>query len=234
MSLRWFITATDTDAGKTVAACALLQACVKEGYRAIGYKPVASGAYPTDGGLRNDDGVRLWQNASPRLRYEEVNPLLFKEATSPHLAAELEEREIELGQLSLGLSRLASRYDAVVVEGAGGWFTPLNSRECLSDWVIQEGLGVILVVNMRLGCINHALLTQQAVLGAGLPLAGWIANRTAPNPHQEAAYLETLKQRLNAPMVGDIPYLAEPYQANLARFIRLDLLYPPGVLSNNR
>lgn len=224
MSLRWFITATDTDAGKTVAACALLQACVKRGHRAVGYKPVASGAYPTAEGLRNDDGVRLWQNASPRLRYEEVNPVLLKEPTSPHLAAALENRTIELDPLSSGLSRLTSRYDAVIVEGAGGWFTPLNERQCLSDWVEWERLGVILVVSLKLGCINHALLTQQAVLSAGLPLAGWIANRTVPNPHQEAAYLETLTQRLNAPMVGDIPYLPAPNGSGLDRFIQLERL----------
>lgn len=224
MSLRWFITATDTDAGKTVAACALLQACVKQGYRAVGYKPVASGAYPTADGLRNDDGVRLWRNACPRPRYEEVNPLLFREPTSPHLAAALENRSIELDSLSFGLSRLTPRYDVVIAEGAGGWFTPLNERECLSDWAVREKFGVILVVNLKLGCINHALLTQQAVLGAGLPLAGWIANRTAPNPHQETAYLETLAQRLNAPKIGDIPYLPAPDDVSLNSFIRLEPL----------
>lgn len=141
MPLRWFVTATDTDAGKTLATCALLQAFIEQGYRTVGYKPVASGAFPTADGLRNDDGLRLWEQANPRPRYEEINPLLFKEATSPHLAAALENREIDLDALSSGLSRLTSRYDVTLVEGAGGWLTPLNERENLSDWVIRENLG---------------------------------------------------------------------------------------------
>ncbi|AKJ42783.1 ATP-dependent dethiobiotin synthetase BioD 1 [Pragia fontium] len=206
----WFVTGTDTDVGKTVASCALLQAFSSASYRVAGYKPIASGSQITSSGLRNSDALALQRYSSVSLTYPEVNPLTLLEPTSPHIASRLEQRPIVVEQLSAGLTHLKQKADIVVVEGAGGWFTPLSDRQNLSDWVTQQQISVILVVGMKLGCINHALLTQQALLSAGVHFSGWIANNIqAPNKHY-SAYLETLKQRLTAPMIGEIPYLTEP------------------------
>lgn len=134
---RWFITGTDTDVGKTVVSCALLQAAANQGYRTAGYKPVASGSQMTTDGLRNSDALALQANSSEPLRYSQVNPLTFAEATSPHIASESEGREIQLTELSQGLRQLAQSADWVLIEGAGGWFTPLSHRSLLligSSW----------------------------------------------------------------------------------------------------
>ncbi|MFZ4834785.1 dethiobiotin synthase [Rouxiella sp. Mn2063] len=205
---RWFITGTDTEVGKTVATSAFLQAAALAGYSTAGYKPVASGSEMTAEGPRNSDALALQANSTQVLSYQQVNPYTFLEPTSPHIVSQLEERPIALPQLSQGLRELEPLADWVVVEGAGGWFTPLNENESFADWVISEQLPVILVVGMRLGCINHALLTAQAVSQAGLTLAGWIANDVQPTGTHHQAYLETLKRLIHAPMLGEIPYLS--------------------------
>ncbi|CNK87936.1 dithiobiotin synthetase [Yersinia aldovae] len=206
---RWFITGTDTDVGKTVVSCALLQAAANQGYRTAGYKPVASGSQMTADGLRNSDALALQANSSEPLRYSQVNPLTFAEATSPHIASENEGREIQLTELSQGLRQLAQSADWVLVEGAGGWFTPLSAQVTFADWVELEQLPVIMVVGVKLGCINHALLTAQAIRQAGLTLAGWVANEVIPAGARQAEYLATLTRMINAPLLGVIPHLTD-------------------------
>lgn len=209
MNSRWFITGTDTEIGKTTASCALLQAARAAGYRCAGYKPVASGCDATPQGLRNQDALLLQQASSVNLPYEQVNPLAFYEPTSPHIVSSEEMRPIRFCDLSLGLQTITERAEWVLVEGAGGWHTPLSDEHTFADWVIAEQLPVILVVGIKLGCINHALLTAQAVLSSGLPLVGWIANGIQPRGRRHAEYMETLRQRLPAPLLGEIPYLTE-------------------------
>lgn len=209
MNNRWFITGTDTDVGKTVASCALLQAASRLGYRTAGYKPVASGGFPGPEGIRNDDALALQRNSGVALRYAEVNPLVFAEPTSPHIASAAVEQPIEFAVMDDGLARLEEKADWLLVEGAGGWYTPLADSVTFADWVRRQGLPVIMVVAVRLGCINHALLTARAIRHDGLRLAGWIANNPQPPAARHREYLATLRARIAAPLLGEIPYLAD-------------------------
>ncbi|ELY4662337.1 ATP-dependent dethiobiotin synthetase BioD [Cronobacter muytjensii] len=220
MTERWFITGTDTEVGKTVASCALLEAAKAAGRRAAGYKPVASGSEMTPEGLRNSDALSLQRHSSVALRYEQVNPLTFGEPTSPHIASREEGPPIDFAVMSAGLRALEQQADWVLVEGAGGWFTPLTDDATFADWAQQERLPVILVVGVKLGCINHALLTAQAVQAAGLRLAGWVANDVQPPGRRHQDYLATLQRLLPAPMLGEIPWLgAEPDVTPAAQWI---------------
>ncbi|MEX5381710.1 dethiobiotin synthase [Cronobacter muytjensii] len=220
MTERWFITGTDTEVGKTVASCALLEAAKAAGRRTAGYKPVASGSEMTPEGLRNSDALSLQRHSSVALRYEQVNPLTFGEPTSPHIASREEGQPIDFAVMSAGLRALEQQADWVLVEGAGGWFTPLTDDATFADWAQQERLPVILVVGVKLGCINHALLTAQAVQAAGLRLAGWVANDVQPPGRRHQDYLATLQRLLPAPMLGEIPWLgAEPDVTPAAQWI---------------
>ncbi|MCT4716062.1 dethiobiotin synthase [Enterobacteriaceae bacterium H18W14] len=209
MIRKWFVTGTDTEVGKTVASCALLQAAAQAGFQTVGYKPVASGSEMTPEGIRNVDALALQRNSNVPLGYEQVNPLAFLEPTSPHIISAEEGRPVEFSALSAGLQALSKLGNWVQVEGAGGWFTPLSESTTFADWVVKEKLPVILVVGVRLGCINHAMLTAHAIKSAGLPLAGWIANDVQPTGKRHAEYIATLRKVLPAPMLGEIPWLAE-------------------------
>lgn len=225
MTERFYVTGTDTEVGKTVASTALLQAARLLGRRTAGYKPVASGSEMTDEGLRNSDALALQRNSVLSLRYEEVNPYTFAEPTSPHIVSADEQRPIEASVLSAGLRALEEQADWVLVEGAGGWFTPLSPTLTLADWVRDEQLPVILVVGVKLGCINHAVLTAQAVQQAGLRLAGWIANDVTPPGRRHAEYLSTLQRMLPAPCLGEIPWLGEAVDAQpLGGYLDLSVL----------
>lgn len=219
---RFFVTGTDTEVGKTVASCALLQAAKLAGYRCAGYKPIASGCELTADGLRNDDALALQRNSVLTLPYEAVNPLAFREATAPHILSEEEQRPITFAQLSAGLAALEQQADWILTEGAGGWYTPLSALHTYADWVTAEQLPVILVVGMRLGCINHAMLTVEAIKARGLRLAGWIANDVEPPGRRHQAYLATLQARLPAPLLGEIPHRENAYhQTDLGRYLTL-------------
>lgn len=225
MTKRFFVTGTDTEVGKTVASCALLQAARLAGLKSAGYKPVASGSERTAHGLRNDDALALQCNSAVALSYAQVNPFTFAEPTSPHIASAEEGQPIRGDALSAGLRELETLAEWVLVEGAGGWFTPLSATLSFADWVRDEQLPVILVVGIKLGCINHALLTAQAVRQAGLPLVGWIANDIQPPGKRHAEYLATLSDRLAAPLLGEIPWLAEASQReDLGQYLDLSAL----------
>ena len=227
MTKRFFVTGTDTEVGKTVASSALLQAANQLGFNTAGYKPVASGSDLTAHGLRNEDALALQRHSRVALRYDQVNPYTFAEPTSPHIISADEGRPIAAAALSGGLRELENLADWVLVEGAGGWFTPLSDTLTFADWVQSEQLPVILVVGVKLGCINHAMLTAQAVRQAGLPLAGWIANDVQPPGKRHAEYLATLKQRLAAPFLGEIPWLADIAQrGDLGQYLDLRALDP--------
>lgn len=225
MTERYYVTGTDTEVGKTVASTALLQAARLLGRRTAGYKPVASGSEMTPEGLRNDDALALQRNSVLPLRYEQVNPYTFAEPTSPHIVSADEGRPIDSDVLSSGLRALEAEADWVLVEGAGGWFTPLSPTLTLADWVRKEQLPVILVVGVKLGCINHAVLTAQAIAQAGLRLAGWVANDVTPPGRRHAEYLHTLSRMLPAPLLGEIPWLGDDVASpSLGRYLDLSLL----------
>jgi len=219
---RWFITGTDTETGKTVASSALLQAASAAGLRTAGYKPVASGCEMTPEGVRNSDALALQRYSSVALSYEQVNPLAFMEPTSPHIVSAEEGRPISFHQLSAGLRTLEEQAEWILTEGAGGWFTPLSETQTYADWVTEEQLPVILVVGVKLGCINHAMLTAAAVKAAGLPLAGWIANDIQAPGKRHQEYITSLQQRIDAPFLGEIPWLqSEAQLADCGRYLTL-------------
>ncbi|WP_274585482.1 dethiobiotin synthase [Neisseria leonii] len=229
----FFVAGTDTDAGKTLCSTALLRAWVAAGYRAAGFKPVASGA--ADG--RNADVLALQAASSQPGAYADHNAYTFAEATAPHLAAAGEGRRIDTDALNRKLRYLQQSAELVLAEGAGGWLTPLDGRRTLADWAADHALPVVLVVGMKLGCLNHTLLTAAAVAQSGLPLAGWIANCPTAQPHRLADYVADLSQRLPAPLLGVVPYLpqagadrAAAYLADGAGYLAA---YPTGCISTH-
>ena len=209
----WFITGTDTEIGKTFVACALLHAFRQAGVTALAMKPIAAGF--DESGL-NDDVERLLAASSFAAPRALVNPYGFRAAIAPHIAAEEEGRRIELPPIAASLSELQTMADVVLVEGVGGFCVPLGSTGDTADLASLLGLPLILVVGMRLGCINHALLTQQAIAARGLPLAGWVANRIDPAMSRFAENLAALQARLPAPLLGVIAHGTTPEQAALA------------------
>ncbi|WP_047682989.1 MULTISPECIES: dethiobiotin synthase [Xenorhabdus] len=225
MTNKYFLTGTDTEVGKTVVSCALLQAANKKGYQTAGYKPVASGSEITSEGVRNRDALALQYNSSVSLSYQEVNPLVFVEPTSPHIISAELNQPIEFTVISQGLEELAVKANWVLIEGAGGWYTPLSENTTFADWVVQEKLPVILTVGIKLGCINHAVLTAKVIQGSGLELVGWIANEIEPAGKRQAEYLATLKRMISAPLLGVIPHLSDSDKKNnIGEYINIDLL----------
>jgi dethiobiotin synthetase len=214
----WFVTGTDTEVGKTFSCCTLLHALQNRGIKAIGMKPVAAG---TDASGRNDD-VEALIAASPLAAPRElINPYLFQPAIAPHIAAAEEGRAIELAPILDAFKRLSTLAGAVLVEGVGGFCVPLGPELDTADLAQALDLPVILIVGMRLGCINHALLTQQAIAARGLKLVGWIANHIDPAMSRFDENLQALKTRIEAPLLGIIPAHSTP--ENAARQISFPL-----------
>lgn len=220
MSLRFFVTGTDTDVGKTVVSRALLQAFTGHGKSAAGYKPVAVCSQQTVNGLTNKDVTVLQSSSSISLEPEEINPVSLEEEVANAYSGEL----INYSLLSDGLKTLSERAECIIVEGTGGWRVLMNDLKPFSGWVIQEKLPVILVVGIKAGCINHALLTAQAVIQDGLPLVGWIANRINPCLSHYAETIEALRKTLPAPQLGEIPYLPKAEQRDLSGYLDLSPL----------
>jgi dethiobiotin synthetase len=203
-----FVTGTDTDIGKTWIAAGLLAALRARGLRACGMKPVASGCVAGSEGWRNADALLLQAgSAEPMPPYELVNRYAFAPAISPHLAAQADGLRIATGLIRDDLLRLAAQTGHVVVEGAGGWLAPLNESETMADLARTLALPVVLIVGMRLGCLNHALLSSEAITRSGLPFAGWIANQIDPDMLCLAENIDTLRQRIAAPLLGVVPHL---------------------------
>ena len=196
----FFVTGTDTGVGKTVVACALARAFGAAGERVAVMKPIASGAEPTAAGLRNADALALIQAANVPLTYAQVNPFCFEPAVSPHIAAEDVTIEIDIGTIKAGFESLTVISDRVIVEGAGGWLAPVNARETMADLARALGIPAVLVVALRLGCLNHAELTWRAIESTGVAFAGWVANRLGAPMEREAENLATLTRRLGAPL----------------------------------
>ncbi|MEN8166914.1 MAG: dethiobiotin synthase [Pseudomonadota bacterium] len=205
-----FITGTDTGCGKTEITLGLMRQLQLSGRIVLGMKPVASGAEETHEGLRNRDALRIQRQGSLALDYEQVNPFAYVPPIAPHLAAERAGQPILLDRIREAFERLAARADWVIVEGVGGWLVPLGRETILPDMVSLLDLPVIMVVGMRLGCLNHALLTAESIANTGLALQGWIANYVDPDMQAEEGNLKTLCSWLPAPCLGAIPYLEQP------------------------
>jgi len=217
MRQAFFVTGTDTGVGKTTISAALLYATRQQGLTTAAVKPVASGCEQTEQGLRNSDALALWQQCTLALAYDELNPYAFAPAIAPHLAAE--EAGIELSATVLAhavQNMLKKNADLTLVEGAGGWRVPINHQETLADVARTLGLPVILVVGIRLGCINHALLSVDAIQARGLPLAGWVGNLLDADMLAVQANIDTLRQRIAAPLLSVIPHLPRPTPADVA------------------
>ena len=205
----FFITGTDTEVGKTIVATALVRALVTRGLRVAAMKPVASGSQRTPQGLRNDDALALMAASNIPAPYERVNPYCFEPAISPHIAAEEAGIAIDLAHIRRNFAALAAApADYVIVEGAGGWLAPIGPRTTMKDLANALDLPVVLVVGVRLGCINHALLTKLAIESHGARFAGWIANTLATAMPRLKENLDTLTRMFGEPPLDIVPALA--------------------------
>ena len=209
----FFITGTDTGVGKTLVAAALTRALVARGVRTAVMKPVAAGSIATPDGARNDDALELLGASNVAAPYEDVNPWLLATPASPHLAARAEGVSIGHEAILASYWRLAERSDVLIVEGAGGWLAPISATATMADIAETLALPVILVVGMRLGCLNHALLTREAIRARGLPFRGWIANKLATEMPLCAANIDTLTSRFGAPPIAIVPPGSDPKSA---------------------
>lgn len=218
----YFVTGTDTEVGKTLVSCGLLAVARARGLETVALKPVAAGCEATAEGLRNEDAVALRANMTRSLSYEQVNPVALPEPLSPHIAAERAGRRLSVSRLA-GYCRgaLQPAPGFGLVEGAGGWRVPISDRETLADLARELQLPVILVVGLRLGCLNHAVLTAEAILRDGLTLAGWVGNCVVPEQAARAENLATLQRLLPAPCLGVVPHLQQPDASQAAQFLQL-------------
>jgi dethiobiotin synthetase len=226
MKPAYFITGTDTEIGKTLVSSAMLHALVQQGLRVAAMKPVAAGAELRDGVWHNDDADRLADVANVALPTTLTTPYLLRDAAAPHIAAAQEGVRIDLAHIRACYDQVAAAADVVVVEGVGGFRVPLNDREDTADLAQQLGLPVVLVVGLRLGCLNHALLTAEAITARGLALAGWVANVVDLGMQYGMDNIDALAARLSAPMLGCVPRLPSALPAAAAT--HLDFSSLPG------
>ena len=227
MLKRWpfpgvFITATDTEVGKTQVAAAILIKLAELGVTAVGMKPVASGARMTSHGLRSEDAEILIGASGVAVSYEAVNPYVFELAIAPHLAARQTSSQINLQHIAVNYDSLVRLADFVVVEGVGGWQAPLNDNDTVADLALLLNLPVVLVVAIRLGCINHALLSVESIIQGGSNLVGWIANHTSAKNSVSKQITNSLESRLGVPMIANIPHIETCSPKKLASALDLD------------
>lgn len=205
----WFVTGTDTGVGKTTVAAALLWSLGRGGHACAGMKPVATGCRRTAAGLHSDDAERLRSCSSVEVDPDDASPYRFTAPVAPHLAAQAAGTVIELERIRTHFERLRRRASCVVVEGIGGWLVPLGAGTSMAELARSLRLPVILVVGMRLGCLNHALLTAASVHHYGLRLAAWVANQVDPEMSLFNENVEALRQRIDAPLLGVLPHLMD-------------------------
>ena len=202
----WLVTGTDTEVGKTFATCVLIHAARAQGFTTLGMKPVASGIETIDGKTLNEDAAQLLAAGSFDPGLERLNPYCLRAPVSPHIAAREENVHIRFERIRQAFDELAQRCECLFVEGAGGFLAPLGEEIDAPRIALELDLPLILVVGMRLGCINHALLTAEAILSRGLRLEGWIANCIYTNMSRLDENIDTLRHRLDAPLLGTLPH----------------------------
>jgi len=219
--MSYFITGTDTGVGKTLISCGLLHAFAVQGQRVVGMKPVAAGC---DDDGHNQDVEQLRAASNILMSYGQINPYSFLDSIAPHIAAQNAGVRIDFARILTSYHELASQADVVIIEGAGGFRVPLNNNQDTADLVLQLGLPVILVVGMRLGCLNHALLTVSAIEACGLKCAGWVANVIDAEMLAGQDNIIALQQRLTAPLLGVVPWQPQPDARIVALQLKLELL----------
>jgi len=214
----FFITGTDTNVGKTLIAAGLLVAAKNRGLTTAALKPVAAGCEKTSEGLRNSDALLLQSVITQPLVYDQINPYALEAAIAPHIAAQQEKRSLSVDRLSGFCRGVLASADFTLLEGAGGWRVPINARETLADLAKNLQLPVIMVVGIRLGCINHALLTFEAIVRDGVPVAGWVANCVDAHMPALQENIDSLRARLPVPCLGVVPFLADQSPAAVATY----------------
>lgn len=223
-SAAFFVTGTDTEVGKTAISCALLYKAHQQGLTTAASKPIACGTSPTEDGPRNEDAVALHQQCHPSLTLDEINPLLFHAPTSPHIAAAAAQTSLSVKRLLPPIQEILKlQRQFTLVEGAGGWYVPINADEDLADVAVALDLPVILVVGLKLGALNHAFLTYEALTRSGLTIAGWVANSVTPPPSEHCIdqYLDILHHRFEAPCLGIVPFMDDPQPEKIATYLDL-------------
>ncbi|WP_339800989.1 dethiobiotin synthase [uncultured Marinobacter sp.] len=221
-----FVTGTDTGVGKTLVSAAILEAARNRSLKTLGMKPIASGCEVTPEGLRNEDALMLQAAMTEAVAYEQINPIALEPAIAPHVAAQQAGRQLSAERL-IGLCRgmMMKPADLLLIEGAGGWRVPLNDRETYARVPGELGIPVIMVVPLQLGCINHALLTAEAIRADGLTVAAWVANRPVAEAMScEQETLDYLMSHLQAPCLGVLPWQAAPDPVALAGHLDLSSL----------
>jgi dethiobiotin synthetase len=220
----YFVTGTDTGVGKTLVACALLRGFARQGRSVIGMKPVAAGTLITAEGRQHGDVTALVSASTVRAAAALINPYCFEPAIAPHIAAAMAGVQIDLERIAGAYAELARQAELVIVEGAGGFAVPLSATENTIDLARRLGLPIIMVVGMRLGCLNHALLTADVIRAHGLRLAGWVANHIDPQMLHAGENVGALRERLGAPLVGSLSYMTTPTPEHAAEQLDLSAL----------
>jgi dethiobiotin synthetase len=226
MTTAFFVTGTDTGAGKTFASTVLLHAFRQRGLRAVGMKPIASGSEATPEGLRNEDALALQAASEPRPDYALVNPWALREPTAPEIAARLDGVEVTLPPIEAAFAALKAQADVVLVEGVGGFLAPVNACIDQCDLPRVLGLPVLVVVGLKLGCINHARMTLEAVMARGFEVLGWVASDVEPTMLFPDDYFEALKIALPAPCLGRLPHAPGADPAALTAYLALPDGFP--------
>ena len=216
-----YVTGTDTGIGKTLTSCTLLHALREHGLRVAGMKPVASGCTEIDGAWKNEDALALQAAGMPGLAYADINPFALEQPLAPELAARDAGIDVTLPPILHAHARLAAQADALVVEGVGGWAAPLSAERMQVDLVRALRLPVVLVVGLRLGCLNHALLSARAIVGDGVHLAGWIGSQVDPAMARVDDNIAMLRARLPAPCWGVLPYAPNADPSMLTQYLRI-------------
>ena len=224
--MNYFVTGTDTGVGKTLISCALLHGFAAQGKRVVGMKPIAAGCNTDE---QNEDVLQLRAASNMEVGYGQINPYLFLQAIAPHIAARRAGIVIQFSRIVQSYQELAAQADVVIVEGVGGFRVPLNTQQAngqqdSADLVRELGLPIILVAGIRLGCLNHALLTVEAIAARGLTLAGWVANIVEADMPMREENIAALQQRIDAPLLGVVPYMTQPDAHVAAGQLDLDRL----------
>lgn len=224
-----FVTGTDTDVGKTIVSRALLQVLYQYQRQVVPYKPIACGGddeLPTEpisddyANEENSDVLILLNSSAVAVNYREINSYTFQHSSTPVFAALDAVRQVQVEKLDQDLLRLEKNYHNVLVEGTYGWLTPINKDLSFADWVKTNQMPVVLVVGIKEGCVNHALLTAQSIKDSGVPLLGWVANRINPGLRHYSSLVELLEKQIDAPLLGQIPYIGHPESKDLTQYIQ--------------
>ncbi|MDH2916710.1 MAG: dethiobiotin synthase [Gallionella sp.] len=222
--MSYFVTGTDTGVGKTLVSCALLHAFAGQGKRVVGFKPVAAGC---DDDGHNEDAKHLREAGTVRASYGQINPYCLPQPIAPHLSARHVGARIDFSRIFASYDELAGQSDEVIVEGVGGFCVPLNEKQDSVDLVKQLAIPVILVVGMRLGCLNHALLTMRAIADAQIECAGWVANVLHADMPALQENIDALRERILVPLLGVIPFQAQPDAREAAIHLNMSLFVRP-------